>query len=193
MGENSIAIGTYAGYLEQGTQSVAVGSYAGYTGQGQQSVAVGYKSAYSLQGTGSVAFGYFAGYTGQGLNAIAIGNMAGYTGQASETISMGTDSNALGSYGIAIGYNARAQYQSIAIGYEASSGSYTGCIVLSAGPTATLPTADNQLVMSLAPDTTSSEGVPTLAATTPGTTSGPNAWLPIQLSDGLYYLPIWKS
>jgi hypothetical protein len=163
------------------------------TRQGQNSVSIGYSSAYSNQGTGSVAIGYYSGFTGQGFNAIAIGYQAGYTGQASETISLGTNSNALGSYGISIGYNASARYQSIAIGYQASSGTYTGCIVLSAGPTAILPSASNQLVMSLSPNTTSGAGVPTLAATTPGTTSGPNAWLPIQLSDGLYYLPIWKS
>ena len=85
----SIAIGTNAGFINQGWSSVAVGYNAGSTYQGATSVAIGQNAAQNAQGTGAIAIGQSAGASAQLGNAIAVGYSAGVNGQGSGAIAMG--------------------------------------------------------------------------------------------------------
>lgn len=87
---NSIAIGSYAGHVNQGLEdpssqvgdggsAVGIGEFAGFDDQGPRAVAMGAFSGAVNQGTNAVAIGTFAGAVNQGSNAVAIGNKAGFS------------------------------------------------------------------------------------------------------------------
>ena len=104
---NSVAIGTMAGHLTQGSKSVAigytfrydrtsplhlfaVGEESGALKQGTKSVAIGYLAGQKTQGTKSVSIGDSAGLDSQGANSIAIGPEAGKSTQGSNSIAIGS-------------------------------------------------------------------------------------------------------
>jgi hypothetical protein len=70
--EYSIAIGTYAGQISQGTGSIAIGNQAGYQGQQMASIAIGVNAGSTNQGNNSIALGMNAGVTDQASNSIII-------------------------------------------------------------------------------------------------------------------------
>jgi len=82
----SIAVGSLAGYSNQGANTVAIGLQAGSTSQSQNSIALGFKAGQSTQGQSSIAIGFQAGQNNQGSQTIAIGYLAGQTNQSTNTI-----------------------------------------------------------------------------------------------------------
>jgi hypothetical protein len=73
-------------YFGQGNESVAVGKFAGYNGQEGMAVAIGASAGDTAQGSGSVALGWKAGFEYQGSSSIAIGNQAGLSNQYQNSI-----------------------------------------------------------------------------------------------------------
>jgi hypothetical protein len=88
-GDNSVAIGTQAGQVQQGQFAVAIGDNAGNSGQGTDAVAIGASAGLNTQGAGAVAFGQGTGETSQGANAVAIGKAAGQVNQGINSIAIG--------------------------------------------------------------------------------------------------------
>ena len=118
---NSIGIGYYAGYSDQGSSTIAIGFSAGYYGQSTNAIAIGYQAGYSNQSTQAIAIGYQAGWSTQMNSAIAIGSSAGFTNQSTTAIAIGFEagSNLQGYNSIAIGPGAGQSNQAsyaIAIG-----------------------------------------------------------------------------
>ena len=68
----TIAIGSRAGYKEQGGGAIAIGASAGSTNQGAQSVAIGPNAGATNQGAQAVAIGPNAGDSYQPDNSIII-------------------------------------------------------------------------------------------------------------------------
>ena len=86
-GNHGIAVGTNAGqYGKNASGTVAIGWYAGNLEQSQSAIAIGQETGYSNQATFATAIGFQAGYSNQGNNAIAIGYQAGYYNQSTNTI-----------------------------------------------------------------------------------------------------------
>ena len=83
---NQIAIGSNAGYDNQGSESIAIGTNAGYVDQEYDSVAIGNRAGWSNQGAGSIALGNHAGESNQSPLSIAIGQYAGAKDQSTNTI-----------------------------------------------------------------------------------------------------------
>jgi hypothetical protein len=88
-GDNSVAIGTQAGQVQQGQFAVAIGDNAGNSGQGTDAVAIGASAGLNTQGAGAVAFGQGTGETSQGANAVAIGKAAGQVNQGINSVAIG--------------------------------------------------------------------------------------------------------
>ena len=108
---NSIAIGTDAGRINQEINSVAIGTDAGLINQNNNSIAIGADAGQHQQGEYSIAIGYGSGKgdslgpTNQGNNCVAIGRNAGEN-QNNNSIAIGADAgqHQQGEYSIAIGY-----------------------------------------------------------------------------------------
>jgi hypothetical protein len=140
-GDNSVAVGLYAGSVLQGTYSVAIGAAAGSTRQGASAVAIGLSAGVGSQGASAVAIGDNAGQDTQGANAVAIGSKAGTYLQSNNAVAIGHLAGAYsqGTYSVAIGYYAGNNTQgifSVAIGQYAGfdhPGGYTVAIGSSAG------------------------------------------------------------
>jgi hypothetical protein len=88
-GDNSVAIGTQAGQVQQGQFAVAIGDNAGNKAQGTDAVAIGASAGLNTQGAGAVAFGQGTGETSQGANAVALGKAAGQVNQGINSIAIG--------------------------------------------------------------------------------------------------------
>ncbi len=116
-----VAIGATSGVTSQGSGAVAVGNGTGNSNQGANSIAIGYVAGSSSQGASSVAIGVNAGQSGQGANSVAIGDVAG---QASQ-----------GANSVAIGSNTKTAANSVAIGYYATTVTYTNSMALGNGAT----------------------------------------------------------
>ena len=131
----SIAIGYRAGYYLQGgpaqdpitlqSPAVAIGSEAGYTNQGDGAIAIGRVAGYKNQGDASVAIGRRAGTDTQSANAVAIGNFAAERRQGDDAVAIGSIAGRTdqGDYSVAIGPragNASQGSESVAIGIWAS-------------------------------------------------------------------------
>lgn len=143
---NPVAIGSLAGYTNQGYNTIAVGYQAGYSNQGSEGVAVGYRAGQTDQGARTVAIGNNTGKTTQGYSATAVGNGAGQTDQGGYCTALGVDAgrtnqglsavaignsagnNNQGVRAVAIG-NGAGRYQlpddSIALGKDAGSAELT--------------------------------------------------------------------
>lgn len=93
-GVDAIAIGQAAGQYNQGASSVAIGLLAGFTGQGGAAVAIGQGAGQWTQAGQGVAIGFLAGCTGMGASSVAIGSHAGCTGMPNNSICI----NATGNY-----------------------------------------------------------------------------------------------
>ena len=118
-----IAIGSHAGYQNQGTYSISIGYQAGQTNQGSYSLSIGYQTGGLA--TGSIAIGYQSGYTSLSTetNKLSIGYQSGYSGQKIYSTAIGYQSGQINqnSNSIAIGYQSGQINQnssSIAIGYQ---------------------------------------------------------------------------
>lgn len=75
-GNYSIALGSSAGYFEQGVNTIAIGFEAGKISQGGNDglcVALGNRAGFENQGPNSIAVGPGAGSLNLGINSIAIG------------------------------------------------------------------------------------------------------------------------
>ena len=83
---------------------------------------------------GNIHLGQSAGLTNQGTNAIAIGSNAGQTNQGPNSIAIGSNSSVTGT-------------SSVAIGYNATTSTFTNSVALGTGATST---ADNQIVLGTA-------------------------------------------
>lgn len=107
--------------------NVAIGESAGATTQGPGSVAIGKLSGMSTQGSNSVAIGNQAGKTTQGGLSIAIGPLAGQSNQGANSVAMGylAGNNYQGANSVALGAGAASGGNSTAVGYYASSGTYS--------------------------------------------------------------------
>jgi hypothetical protein len=88
-GDNSVAIGTQAGQVQQGQFAVAIGDNAGNNAQGTDAVAIGASAGLNTQGAGAVAFGQGTGETSQGVDAVALGKAAGQVNQGINSIAIG--------------------------------------------------------------------------------------------------------
>lgn len=122
-GDDTVAIGTEAGWSNQGNRAVAIGSHAGECNQKAEAVAIGYHAGRD-QGARGVAIGAFAD---AGVMGVALGSA--------------TSANAGGSIAIGSGATVDGE-QSIAIGTRATVGAWSNSIALG---TAATVTADNQL------------------------------------------------
>ncbi len=91
----TVAIGYYAGQLNQASGAIAIGYQVGYTGQQTNSIAIGNQAGSYSQGSNSVAIGTNAGQSEQGSNCIAIGNSAGNTSQGNNTIVLNASGSTL--------------------------------------------------------------------------------------------------
>lgn len=96
--QNGVAIGRRAMYQHSFMGlNVAIGSQAGYTCMGQSCIAIGSDAGQIDQGGNSVAIGRSAGLTSQGKgggsqwggSAVAIGALAGMTSQGDQSIAIG--------------------------------------------------------------------------------------------------------
>jgi hypothetical protein len=94
----SVAIGTNAGNLQK-VYAVAIGSEAGYQNQGANAVAMGFAAGRDTQGANAVAIGVYAGTFLQGSNSIAIGYQAGLTSQANNSIILNATGSGLDNSG----------------------------------------------------------------------------------------------
>jgi len=126
----SIAIGSYAGFQNQGNTGgadcVAIGSYAGESFQDNNGVAISWKAGRYNQGKNCIAIGYSAGYQDQGVgvntaDSIAIGSNSAYFSQGPKSIAIGKEAAYAGqqSYSIAMGYaaaNDNQQSYAVALG-----------------------------------------------------------------------------
>ncbi|NBP03761.1 MAG: hypothetical protein EBU90_27410, partial [Proteobacteria bacterium] len=144
-GENSVAIGQFAGYYTSGYGAVSIGVNAGFQDTGGDSavsigngagtffrrdnaIGIGKFAGQNSQLTNAIALGAHAGQTGQAESSVAIGAFAGSVNQKSNSIAIGAfaGSNLQGSGSVAIGFNAgviRQSSNSVAIGFDAG---YTG-------------------------------------------------------------------
>lgn len=117
---HSIAIGNLIpASTTQGVKSILIGNSAGIT---------------SAQGNFAIAIGDYAGNTNQGQNSIAIGSNAGQTNQGQNSIAIGSNSSVTGT-------------SSVAIGYNATTSTFTNSVALGTGATST---ANNQIVLGTA-------------------------------------------
>jgi microcystin-dependent protein len=129
-GGNALAIGTYAGQLNQEQFTLALGTRAGQTSQQEQAIALGLNAGNSSQRSQSIAIGAYAGEISQGANSgnsIAIGTRAGQTSQNTNAVSIGAQAG-----------QTSQQYECVAIGvsagnssqqpYSISIGSFAGAI-----------------------------------------------------------------
>jgi hypothetical protein len=71
-GISNLALGNYAGQINQSDNAVAVGSYSGNINQGTNAIAIGNQAGQNTQGTNSIAIGTLAGSTNQAENTIVI-------------------------------------------------------------------------------------------------------------------------
>lgn len=118
-GNNTVAIGSYAGATSQGQDAVAIGHEAGQTNQSAFTVAVGLNAGQNSQSTAAVAIGHVAGQTNQGQDAVAVGVGAGANNQSNGAVAVGMragygGTSPQGQYAVAIGY--LAGYDSQAAG-----------------------------------------------------------------------------
>ena len=126
----AIAIGSTAGYRNQGGQSIGIGNQAGYQDQGQQSVAIGKSAGLNTQGQFAIAIGSDAGGTTQGAEGLALGTAAGSINQGTRALALGYQSGSANqltqaiSIGSQSGYKDQGQY-AVAIG-SGSAGYGTG-------------------------------------------------------------------
>jgi len=97
-GYRGVAMGYMAGNAKQSTCSVAIGVAAGAGAQSEYAIAIGNEAASLTQGKNAVAIGHMAGNDTQGAYGIAIGNMAGTTDQWPSSIIFNASQNALESY-----------------------------------------------------------------------------------------------
>ena len=123
--EHSIAIGSYAGYLEQSTFSIAIGHSTAMLYQRDSATAIGLGAGYEDQGHNSIAIGSYAAISSQGVYSIAIGTYAGQSTMGVSSIAIGVEAGfeSMANGAIAIGYDAGYASQStnsIAIGSEAA-------------------------------------------------------------------------
>jgi len=100
IGNNSIGIGTGAGYVNQGDSNIAIGYNAGSSNQGStiyegSAVAIGTQAGQNNQGDGSIALGKNSGQTTQGQYSVAIGNNTANINQGSYAISIGNNAGDL--------------------------------------------------------------------------------------------------
>lgn len=133
---NSVAIGTRAGYITQGSGAIAIGTQVGYCGQGSNSIAIGINSGAQSQSSGAIAIGYQSAISSQGIDSIALGTQSGTVSQGPAAIAIGkqTGTCGQGSFAIAIGYQCGVLSQgqnSIAIGNQAGTTSIAaGSIII---------------------------------------------------------------
>ena len=75
--------------------TIHIGSNAGFTGQNNNSVAIGSYAGQYSQGISAISIGNNAGQNSQGDNSIAIGQNAGVTNQVANSIILNASSNSL--------------------------------------------------------------------------------------------------
>jgi hypothetical protein len=109
---NTIAMGYYSGFVNQGNYAIAIGSTAGSTNQSIYAISIGNDAGNTSQSPYAISIGYQAGRDTQGDNGIAIGYEAGEIKQSDNSIAIGyqaaqgSGANGQGLYGVAIGYQA---------------------------------------------------------------------------------------
>lgn len=86
----AVAIGTSAGYQNQGQHAIAIGRGCGTYEQGYSAVAIGNYSGRNNSGIHSVALGPTAGMDSLGENSVAIGFQAGLDSLAANSIAIGS-------------------------------------------------------------------------------------------------------
>ena len=121
-----VAIGEYAGQVDQSDHAIALGSYAGNNNQDISAIAIGSGAGETDQQFSAVAVGRWAGQTNQGWDSVAVGRRAGRNNQGDYSVAMGWASanNAQGQYAVAIGSEAGNESQrayTVAIGSSAGS------------------------------------------------------------------------
>ena len=106
--EGNIALGTSAGFTNQGAYGIALGFGAGDTNQGPGAISIGYTAGQTTQGNSAIAIGPNAGNTTQGIDAVAIGVQAGLTTQGQSSVAIGQDAGqeTQGAESVAIGKGA---------------------------------------------------------------------------------------
>lgn len=87
--DRSVAIGTYSGYNNQGSDCIAIGQEAGFSDQDDFAIAIGRRAGFSGQGAASIAIGAGSGSIYQGNDSVAVGNAAGFENQQNEAIAIG--------------------------------------------------------------------------------------------------------
>jgi hypothetical protein len=151
---NAVSLGNQnSGQTNQATDAVSIGGAAGSSNQGSQSVAIGYVAGQSSQGLNSIAIGGGAGQTSQGASSIAIGFAAGQNSQ-------GTNSISIGKYSF-------ASANSVALGNNATTGTYSNSTSLGNGA---VVLSDNTVQLG----NTSVNNVKTSGTLTAGTVTYPN-------------------
>jgi hypothetical protein len=121
-----VAIGEYAGQVDQSDHAIALGSYAGNNNQDISAIAIGSGAGETDQQFSAVAVGRWAGQTNQGWDSVAVGRRAGRNNQGDYSVAMGwaAANNAQGYYAVAIGSEAGNESQrayTVAIGSSAGS------------------------------------------------------------------------
>jgi len=118
----NVAIGESAGATTQGTNAIAIGKQTGMSTQGGNSVAIGNQAGKTTQGGLSIAIGPLAGQSNQGANSVAMGYLAGNNYQGANSVALGAGSASAGN-STAVGYYASSgTYSSTALGGYASAG-----------------------------------------------------------------------
>jgi hypothetical protein len=158
------ALGLYSNVVSIGNQN------SGQTNQDSQAVSIGGAAGNSNQGAQSVAIGYVAGRTSQGLNSIAIGGGAGQVSQGASSIAIGyaAGQNSQGTNSIAIGKFSIASANSVALGNDATTGTYSNSTSLGNGA---VVLSDNTVQLG----NTSVTNVKTSGTLTAGTVTYPKA------------------
>ena len=195
-GQSSVAVGHQSGNHQQGENSVAVGDNSGNFNQGNYAVALGTSAGKSNQGAGSISIGYQAGFQTQNANSIAIGYNAGQNSLAQNSIVIGYGSSTSGNTAvnsISIGNFNTVDAFSVALGNSVNTTGHTGCIILNSNPSGVSCLASNQFVISgvntAAPNPNGP--VPVLQKLTNQSATSANIWLPIQINNIGYLIPIF--
>ncbi|MDQ7730966.1 ESPR-type extended signal peptide-containing protein, partial [Halomonas sp. SpR8] len=126
---NNVAIGAQAGQNVIGQRNVAMGSQAGNGTEGNDNIAFGENAGSDLTSDSSISIGRNANVNGGQLDrSIAIGEEAG---AGTDSIAMGHEASALGINGVALGLRAATQGTGVSLGANTITDS--GYVALGAG------------------------------------------------------------
>jgi hypothetical protein len=107
--------------------TIAYGTGAGGVGQGSVCVAIGNGAGQSNQQANAIAIGQFAGGNTQGTRSVAIGSLAAVNNQGIYSVAIGSQTVATGAQTVVIGYNAgAASINSVSIGVGAGQSNQSG-------------------------------------------------------------------